>query len=56
MLPSASSVAPATTYTKKAVQERGFNNVYNITVGMAGSSPGPGWVQRRLSLQDCQRC
>jgi rhodanese-related sulfurtransferase len=45
-----------TTYTQKALQEMGFTNVYNVKEGMVGSGAGPGWIQRGLPVEDCQRC
>jgi len=45
-----------TTYTQRALMERGFSNVYNVKEGMAGSGAGPGWLRRGLPVQRCEAC
>jgi rhodanese-related sulfurtransferase len=45
-----------TTYTQRALTERGFSNVYNVKEGMAGSGAGPGWLRRGLPVQRCEAC
>ena len=36
---------------QKVLQAHGLSRVYNVPEGMAGSSAGPGWLQRGLPLQ-----
>jgi rhodanese-related sulfurtransferase len=45
-----------TTFTQKALRERGFSNVYNVKEGMAGSGAGPGWLRRGLPVEACSSC
>jgi rhodanese-related sulfurtransferase len=45
-----------TTYTQRALMERGFSSVYNVKEGMAGSGAGPGWLRRGLPVQRCETC
>ncbi len=44
------------TFAQKALTEAGFTNVLNIREGMLGSPSGPGWLSRRLPVDDCTRC
>jgi len=45
-----------TTQVQKALQDRGFKQVYNIREGMAGSAAGPGWIRQGLPVQSCGNC
>jgi rhodanese-related sulfurtransferase len=45
-----------TTQVQKALQDRGFKQVYNIREGMAGSGAGPGWIRQGLPVQSCGNC
>lgn len=44
------------TEAQRFLQAQGFTQVYNLKEGMAGSTAGPGWLNRRLPLEPCPRC
>ena len=44
------------TLAQKVLTEAGFTNVLNVREGMLGSPSGPGWLSRRLPVDDCTRC
>ena len=39
-----------TTHVQRVLASHGFSRIYNITEGMAGSSAGPGWIERGLPM------
>ncbi|MEM7121715.1 MAG: rhodanese-like domain-containing protein [Pseudomonadota bacterium] len=38
------------------LESEGFEQIYDIGEGMAGSGDGPGWVARGLPVEDCGDC
>lgn len=41
---------------RRVLLNQGFEQVYNISEGMAGSRAGPGWLRRDLPVEACERC
>ncbi len=38
------------------LESEGFEHIYDIGEGMAGSGDGPGWIARGLPVEDCGAC
>lgn len=38
------------------LESEGFDHIYDIGEGMAGSGDGPGWIARGLPVEDCGAC
>lgn len=45
-----------TTQVQRFLQAEGFTRVYNVKEGMAGSGAGPGWLARKLPVENCKAC
>lgn len=45
-----------TTQVHRFLKAQGFTQVYNVREGMAGSDAGPGWLARRLPIDNCATC
>jgi len=45
-----------TIQAQRFLQTQGFTQVYNVREGMAGSTAGPGWLNRPLPVEACPRC
>ena len=45
------------TLAAEALREAGFANVLNVREGMMGNrTDGPGWIGRKLPVEDCTSC
>ncbi len=45
-----------TAQVQRYLKAQGMGQVYNVPEGMAGSAAGPGWLARRLPVENCGVC
>jgi rhodanese-related sulfurtransferase len=45
-----------TSQVQRYLKAQGMGQVFNVPEGMAGSTAGPGWLARRLPVENCGMC